>query len=50
MRTLWGIRHIRYVYVHWRLHRWWVSLGCPEWLVRHPADEDYLDAIWRGEV
>lgn len=52
MKRLWGVRHIRFVFLSWRIHRWaraWarggIGLGHP-----NPADLDWLEAIWRGEA
>ena len=46
------IRHVRYYWLSYKLHRWaysWFSvgigLGYP-----NPSDTDYLNRIWRGEI
>lgn len=51
MKRWWGIRHIRWFYLSWRVHKFaWecaqIGLG-----LGIPNDSDYrvLDAIWRGE-
>lgn len=48
----WGIRHIRCIYLAWRVHRWarmcgeiGLGLGSP-----NQADLDHLQAIWDGRV
>jgi hypothetical protein len=52
MKKLWGIRHIRYAVLAWRVYRFaraWgqigIGLGYP-----NPSDIAYLDAVWRGEL
>jgi hypothetical protein len=52
MTRLWGIRHVRYFYLSWRVYRWarqWgsvgIGLGYP-----NQSDVDHLQAIWRGEA
>jgi len=51
MKRLWGIRHLRWAWGSYRVHRWarmWaqsgIGLGIP-----NSADLKVLDAIWRGE-
>jgi hypothetical protein len=51
MKRLWGIRHVRWLWLHYRVHMWaaqWgqmgIGLGYP-----NEADTRALDAIWRGE-
>ena len=50
MKKLWGIRHVRWLWLNWQVHRWarqWgsvgVGLGAP-----NESDLRVLDAIWRG--
>lgn len=52
MNRWWGIRHLRFVVLAYRVQRWariWgaagIGLGVP-----NPADLDYLDKVWRGEL
>jgi hypothetical protein len=51
MTKLWGIRHVRWVYLKWKLYCWvaqCASIGIGFHANR--SDLDYLDAIWKGEV
>ena len=50
MKRWWGIRHLRYWWLRWRVYRWagmmyecGLGLGCP-----NPADLRHLGDIWRG--
>jgi hypothetical protein len=52
MRRCWGIRHVRYVYLRWRVCSWaamWgeygIGLGFP-----NEHDLRVLDAIWEGKL
>lgn len=52
LKCLWGIRHVRCLWLSWQVHRWaaaWgrcgIGLGHP-----NPADIEWLRAIWRGEA
>lgn len=52
MKRLWGIRHLRYWWLEYRVYRWarfWglhgIGLGLP-----NQADLDHLDAIWKGKA
>ncbi len=52
MKKLWGIRHIRFFYLKWRViqfaHAWGrlgIGLGFP-----NQKDIDHLERIWRGEA
>lgn len=50
MRRLWGIRHIRWLWYSIQLARWlglWAPYG---YLHASPADLDYLDAVWKGDL
>jgi hypothetical protein len=50
MLRLWGIRHIRYFYLRYKMNQhydMWAQLGSlPVYIDR---DYEVLDAIWRGE-
>lgn len=51
MKRLWGIRHIRCLWLGWRVHRWarmWGECGIGPG-VPNESDLRVLDAIWRGE-
>jgi len=50
VKRVWGIRHVRWCYLNWQFHRWWLTTGRHYWLATNPSDEAYLDAVWRGEV
>jgi hypothetical protein len=50
MKRWWGIRHLRWYYLDWRLTRWWLNMGQYYWLAVNPSDEAYLDAVWRGDA
>lgn len=46
------IRHVRWLYLNWRVHQWaaaWgamgIGLGSP-----NQSDLDHLERIWRGEA
>jgi hypothetical protein len=52
MKRVWGVRHVRWMWLHYRVHRWariWgsvgIGLGSP-----NESDLRVLDAIWRGEI
>lgn len=52
MKRLWGIRHIRYVWLRYQVYRWawlWgqhgIGLGWP-----NAADLRELDRIWQGRA
>lgn len=50
MKRLWGIRHIRYLFLNYRMHRWyamWAQLG---YFGPNQSDLDYLTGVWRGEL
>ena len=52
MKRLFGIRHIRYFYLHYRALRWarkWGDMGLG---LGYPNESDlkYLDAVWRGLI
>jgi len=51
MAKLWGIRHVRWFYLSYRVHKWarecasvGLGLGYP-----NESDMHTLDAVWRGE-
>lgn len=50
MKTLWGIRHLRWLWHTWRFERYLSECaemglgGLPQ-----PSDLAYLEAIWKGE-
>jgi hypothetical protein len=51
MKRLWGVRHIRYFWLAFRVHqhaRMWAEIGVG---LGHPNSSDIqvLEAIWRGE-
>ena len=51
MKRLWGIRHVRYLWLSFQLARWlsvWYRAGA----ALHASDADlaYLDAVWKGEI
>lgn len=52
MKRLWGVRHIRWLWLSWRVHQFarqcagiGLGLGCP-----NESDLKVLDAIWRGDA
>ena len=52
MKRLWGVRHIRWLWLGWRVHVWawrWAEMGVG---LGYPNESDLktIDAIWRGEV
>lgn len=51
MKRWWGIRHVRYGYLKWRVIAWaqqMASIGIGLGGVNQ-SDIDYLNAIWRGD-
>jgi hypothetical protein len=51
IKRLWGIRHVRWLWLFWRVHsfaRQCASIGLG---LGHPNESDLrvLDAIWRGD-
>lgn len=44
------VRHIRFLYLRWRFESWWLRCGRYYWLAPNVNDEEYLDAVWRGEA
>jgi hypothetical protein len=48
MGRLWGIRHVRYLYLKARLLMWFDAYEGPGCVI-NPSDWAYLDAVWRGE-
>jgi hypothetical protein len=49
MKRLFGIRHIRYIYLRIKLLYWWRNYGQNNWLFISDNDWDYLDRVWCGE-
>ena len=51
MKRWWGIRHVRWLYLDFRVHRWAWMCGQVGLGVGRPNESDLraLDAIWRGE-
>lgn len=51
MKRLWGIRHVRYFILAWRLDRH-VRMCASIGLGFHASDSDLhcLDAVWRGTI
>lgn len=50
LRFLWGIRHLRWLWLRWRWGVWWEQVGRHLGCWPNPADWEYLDAVWRGEA
>jgi hypothetical protein len=50
MKTLWGIRHVRYAWHAWRMGRWYRLWEANGYVGPHQSDLDILDAIWDGKV
>jgi hypothetical protein len=48
MKRIWGIRHIRYAWMKYKLLRWFSNYSGPGWHI-NDADWEYLDSVWRGE-
>jgi len=51
MKRLWGIRHVRWLWLRWRLEQWAFQCAMMGLGLGHPnkSDLDYCDAVWRGE-
>lgn len=52
MKKLPIIRHVRWLYLSWRVHRWaasWASLGIGLG-VPNESDLRHLERIWKGEA
>lgn len=50
MKRWFLIRHIRWLWLSYRLERWWNQVGHLLGAVRNPADLQYLDDVWRGRA
>jgi len=50
MRRWWGVRHLRYVWLWWRLEAWYAHWARHGHVGPGVNDAAILDAIWRGEV
>lgn len=50
MKTLWGIRHIRWWFHSVMFAMWWHRCGRHYWLAPNQADIDFLNAIRRGDA
>ena len=46
MKKWWGIRHIRWWFLHRSVCAWCAAWGA---LCMSKSDEEYLEAVWRGE-
>ena len=49
IKRLWGIRHIRYFYLCYKLNTWWEEYGKYMGAFINQRDLDYLDAVWKGD-
>jgi len=51
MLKLWGIRHIRWLYMSYQVHKWARECSMLGLGLGYPNDSDLrvLDAVWRGE-
>jgi hypothetical protein len=51
VKRLWGIRHVRWLYLTWRVHRFAAMCGSFGLGLGYPNESDLrrLDMIWRGE-
>ena len=50
MKTLWGIRHVRYWLALAEFKVWWLDVGHVLGAVPNQADLEYLDDIWSGRA
>src|SRR4030095_9151273 len=50
MRTLWGIRHVRWFWLLWRINVFWLSCGPGRWCPPDVTEAEALDRVWRGEA
>lgn len=50
LSRLWGVRHLRYVWLRFRFELWWARVGHMFGAFPNPADLEFLDAVWRGEA
>ena len=50
MKTVWGVRHVRWAWAFWRCTLFWLSLDEQRWLASDQTDAEYLNAIWRGKA
>lgn len=51
LKKVWGVRHIRWFYLSWRLYSH--IRHCRSWGLGYfaqPADLEYLERVWRGEI
>jgi len=44
------IRHVRYLYLSWCFHRWWMDVGRHYWLAPNELDERFLEDVWNGKA
>ncbi len=52
LKRRWGIRHLRCIFLAWRVFRWARMWGAAGIGLGHPNSSDlaYLDKIWKGEA
>jgi hypothetical protein len=49
MKTLWGIRHLRFYFWQWKFWRWWEAIGHHLGACPNPADLEFLEDVWQGK-
>ncbi|WP_305652399.1 hypothetical protein [Methylocystis sp.] len=49
-KRLWGVRHVRAVYLAWKFEKWWDECGRYLGAVPNPSDAEYIGKVWRGEL
>jgi hypothetical protein len=49
---LWGIRHLRAIYMDITVHRWAADLGRMGLGTGrpHPSDIEHIERVWKGEA
>lgn len=50
MKTVWGLRHLRWAYWVWRINTFWLSCGPGRWFPPDQSESDALEKIWKGEA
>ena len=49
MKKLWGVRHVRWLYLSIEFALWWQQMG-QYFIAPNENDIHYLDAVWKGEI
>jgi hypothetical protein len=50
MRTLWGIRHVRYYWHCYQMSRWYALWSHYGYVGPAQSDLEHLEAIWAGRA